>query len=153
MTVRAGRGARTRVSVPKTQLMLWAREWALGPSDARGASPYVSHVASGTGQEEAGTAGGTQETCESAATGRPNPEGNTMSNITLKTAVRVNGWANTAVSAIQKRYEAKDRGQTAFEYLGIILVVVAIIGAIMATGIGGAISNRISSMVTAITAG
>lgn len=76
-----------------------------------------------------------------------------MSNITLKTAVRVNGWANTTVSAIQKRYEAKDRGQTAFEYLGIILVVVAIIGAIMATGIGGAISNRISSMVTAITAG
>ncbi|MFJ2792895.1 MULTISPECIES: hypothetical protein [unclassified Streptomyces] len=76
-----------------------------------------------------------------------------MSDITLKTAVRVNGWANTAVSAIQKRYEAKDRGQTAFEYLGIILVVVAIIGAIMATGIGGAISNRISSMVTAITAG
>ncbi|MFJ2876866.1 MULTISPECIES: hypothetical protein [unclassified Streptomyces] len=76
-----------------------------------------------------------------------------MPNITLKTAVRVNGWANTAVSAIQKRYEAKDRGQTAFEYLGIILVVVAIIGAIMATGIGGAISNRISSMVTAITAG
>lgn len=76
-----------------------------------------------------------------------------MSNITLKTAVRVNGWANTAVSAIQKRYEAKDRGQTAFEYLGIILVVVAIIGAIMATGIGGSISNRISQMVTDITAG
>ncbi|WP_385622309.1 hypothetical protein PXH67_27835 [Streptomyces sp. P8-A8] len=76
-----------------------------------------------------------------------------MSNITLKTAVRVNGWANTAVSAIQKRYEAKDRGQTAFEYLGIILVVVAIIGAIMATGIGTSISNRISSMVTQITTG
>ena len=60
-----------------------------------------------------------------------------MSNITLKTAVRVNGWANTAVRCIQKRYENKDRGQTAFEYLGIILVVVAIIGAIVATGIGG----------------
>ncbi|WP_406383602.1 hypothetical protein [Streptomyces sp. NBC_01618] len=76
-----------------------------------------------------------------------------MSKITLKTAVRVNGWANTAVSAIQKRYEAKDRGQTAFEYLGIILVVVAIIGAIMATGIGSAISGRISDMVDQITAG
>ena len=76
-----------------------------------------------------------------------------MSDITLKTAVRINGWANTTVSAIQKRYEAKDRGQTAFEYLGIILVVVAIIGAIMATGIGGAISSRISGLVDSITAG
>ncbi|MDW4913547.1 MULTISPECIES: hypothetical protein [Streptomyces] len=74
-----------------------------------------------------------------------------MSDITLKTAVRVNGWANTAVSAIQKRYAAKDRGQTAFEYLGIILVVVAIIGAIVATGIGGAISERIKGLVNAIT--
>ncbi|WP_073215384.1 hypothetical protein [Streptomyces sp. NBRC 110465] len=76
-----------------------------------------------------------------------------MSDITLKTAVRVNGWANTAVSALRKRYAAKDRGQTAFEYLGIILVVVAIIGAIVATGIGGAISERISTLVDQITAG
>ena len=55
-----------------------------------------------------------------------------MSNITLKTAIRVNGWANTTINAIQKRYETKDRGQTAFEYLGIILVVVAIIGGMVA---------------------
>jgi hypothetical protein len=73
----------------------------------------------------------------------------------LKATVRVNGWANTAVSALRCRYTngTRDRGQTAFEYLGIILVVVAIIGAIMATGIGGAISARISSLVTAITSG
>jgi len=76
-----------------------------------------------------------------------------MSNITLKTAVRVNGWANTAISAIQKRYEAKDRGQTAFEYLGIILVVVAIIGGMVASGIGGAITTRITGLVNSITAG
>ncbi|MFJ1592997.1 Flp family type IVb pilin [Kitasatospora albolonga] len=76
-----------------------------------------------------------------------------MSNFTLKTGVRVNGWADTAVSAVRKRYAAKDRGQTAFEYLGIILVVVAIIGAIMATGIGGAISDRIDKLVDQITAG
>ncbi|BAG19351.1 MULTISPECIES: Flp family type IVb pilin [Streptomyces] len=74
-----------------------------------------------------------------------------MSDITLKTAVHVNGWANTAVSSIQKRYAAKDRGQTAFEYLGIILVVVAIIGAIAASGIGGNISSRIDGLVTSIT--
>nr|WTB33305.1 hypothetical protein OG781_30925 [Streptomyces sp. NBC_00830] len=73
-----------------------------------------------------------------------------MSNITLKTAVRVNGWANTAVRSIQKRYEAKDRGQTAFEYLGIVLVVVAIIGGIFATGIGGAISTKIEGLVNTI---
>ncbi|GAA1308973.1 hypothetical protein OHU11_16955 [Streptomyces sp. NBC_00257] len=73
-----------------------------------------------------------------------------MSDITLKTAVRVQGWANTTVSAIQKRYEAKDRGQTAFEYLGIILVVVAIIGAIVATGIGSAISEKIKGLVGTI---
>ncbi|MFJ6431144.1 hypothetical protein [Streptomyces sp. NPDC091416] len=76
-----------------------------------------------------------------------------MSNITLKTAVRVNGWANTAISKIQKRYETSDRGQTAFEYLGIILVVVAIIGGMVASGIGGAITTRITGLVDSITAG
>lgn len=76
-----------------------------------------------------------------------------MSNITLKTAIRVNGWANTTVSAIQKRYETKDRGQTAFEYLGIILVVVAIIGGMVASGIGGAITTRITTLVNQIKAG
>ncbi|MFF8915416.1 hypothetical protein ACF08M_19360 [Streptomyces sp. NPDC015032] len=73
-----------------------------------------------------------------------------MSDITLKTAVRINGWANTAVSRMQKRYENMDRGQTAFEYLGIILVVVAIIGAIVATGIGSAISEKIKGLVGTI---
>ncbi|WP_327172298.1 hypothetical protein OG471_26820 [Streptomyces sp. NBC_01336] len=76
-----------------------------------------------------------------------------MSNITLKTAARVNGWANTVVSKIQKRYESSDRGQTAFEYLGIILVVVAIIGGMVAAGIGGAITDRITDLVDTITAG
>ncbi|MGW2281710.1 hypothetical protein [Streptomyces sp. NPDC001770] len=76
-----------------------------------------------------------------------------MSNISLKSAIRVNGWANTAVSVIQKRYAARDRGQTAFEYLGIILVVVAIIGAILGTGIGGEISKRISQLVQNIVSG
>jgi hypothetical protein len=76
-----------------------------------------------------------------------------MSNITLKTAIRVNGWANTTINAIQKRYETKDRGQTAFEYLGIILVVVAIIGGMVASGIGSAITTRITTLVNQIKAG
>ncbi|MYT25046.1 hypothetical protein GTW69_33055 [Streptomyces sp. SID7760] len=48
---------------------------------------------------------------------------------------------------------SRDRGQTAFEYLGIILVVVVIIGAIVGTGIGQSITNRIATAVTAVTAG
>ncbi|MFJ7155529.1 hypothetical protein ACIQUQ_11375 [Streptomyces sp. NPDC101118] len=77
-----------------------------------------------------------------------------MSNNTmLKATVRVNGWADTAVARIQKRYAAKDRGQTAFEYLGIILVVVALIAGIVASGIGGAITARITGLVGSITAG
>ncbi|MGW2840531.1 hypothetical protein ACWCWD_22405 [Streptomyces sp. NPDC001493] len=76
-----------------------------------------------------------------------------MSNASLKSTIRVNGWASTAVSVIRKRYAAKDRGQTAFEYLGIILVVVAIIGAILGTGIGGDISERITQLVQNIVSG
>ncbi|MEU0626846.1 MULTISPECIES: hypothetical protein [unclassified Streptomyces] len=75
-----------------------------------------------------------------------------MSDITLKTAVRVQGWANTAVSRIQKRYQNMDRGQTAFEYLGIILVIIALIGAITASGIGKTIATRIDKLVGEIKA-
>ncbi|MFE7773982.1 hypothetical protein ACFU5O_08785 [Streptomyces sp. NPDC057445] len=78
---------------------------------------------------------------------------NTMLKAAVNTQVRVNGWANTAVTRIQKRYETKDRGQTAFEYLGIILVVVAIIGGIAASGIGTAIKGRIEGLVNSIKAG
>ncbi|MFE2945017.1 hypothetical protein ACFXKG_39205 [Streptomyces sp. NPDC059255] len=78
---------------------------------------------------------------------------NMMLKAAVDTKIRVNGWANTAVSKIQKRYEAGDRGQTAFEYLGIILVVVAIIGGMVASGIGSAITTRITELVGTITAG
>ncbi|MFD7555552.1 hypothetical protein ACFV9E_13590 [Streptomyces sp. NPDC059835] len=60
------------------------------------------------------------------------------------------------LARMRKRYAgaaAKDRGQTAFEYLGIILVVVVIIGAIVGTGIGQDITNKIKSQVASITAG
>jgi tetratricopeptide (TPR) repeat protein len=64
--------------------------------------------------------------------------------------------ATTIVARMRKRYEGKgatDRGQTAFEYLGIILVVVVIIGAIIGTGIGQAITTKITAAVASITAG
>nr|WSW61603.1 hypothetical protein OG513_25165 [Streptomyces sp. NBC_00998] len=61
-----------------------------------------------------------------------------------------------ALARMRKRYEGKganDRGQTAFEYLGIILVVVVIIGAIVGTGIGQTITAKITTQIGAITAG
>ncbi|MFF4846715.1 hypothetical protein [Streptomyces sp. NPDC001194] len=60
------------------------------------------------------------------------------------------------LARMRHRYGTKanrDRGQTAFEYLGIILVVVVIIGAIVGTGIGQSITNKIKDQITAITAG
>jgi hypothetical protein len=76
----------------------------------------------------------------------------TLLKATVEARLRVNGWAQTAASRIRKRYEGLDRGQTAFEYLGIILVVVVIIGAITASGIGSAISNKIAQAVENIKA-
>ncbi|GHI87703.1 hypothetical protein ACWGF3_33675 [Streptomyces xanthophaeus] len=60
------------------------------------------------------------------------------------------------LARMRNRYgskNAQDRGQTAFEYLGIILVVVVIIGAIIGTGIGQAITTKITAAVASITAG
>ncbi|WP_226598880.1 hypothetical protein [Streptomyces violascens] len=80
----------------------------------------------------------------------------------LKTAVaaqvRVSGWRDTAIARVRRRYasanaDGRDRGQTSFEYLGIILVVVAIIGGIMATGIGSEITTKIKEQINKIKAG
>ncbi|OEJ33499.1 hypothetical protein [Streptomyces subrutilus] len=60
------------------------------------------------------------------------------------------------LARMRKRYAGRgagDRGQTAFEYLGIILVVVVIIGAMVGTGIGQAITTKITAAVASITAG
>ncbi|RKT06605.1 hypothetical protein BX286_4649 [Streptomyces sp. 3211.6] len=62
----------------------------------------------------------------------------------------------STLARLRMRYETRpgrDRGQTAFEYLGIILVVVVIIGAIVGTGIGQAITTKITGAVASITAG
>ncbi|WP_405921795.1 hypothetical protein [Streptomyces sp. NBC_00122] len=60
------------------------------------------------------------------------------------------------LARMRKRYAGtgtRDRGQTAFEYLGIILVVVVIIGAMVGTGIGTAIVGRITTAIANLTAG
>jgi Flp pilus assembly pilin Flp len=76
-----------------------------------------------------------------------------MSDVMLKAAVaakvRVSGWKNTTVEAMQRR--AADKGQTAVEYLGIIAVVVAIVLAITGTDIGQAILDKIKAKITEIT--
>ena len=76
-----------------------------------------------------------------------------MSDLLLKKAVaakvRVNGWKNTTVEAMQRR--AADKGQTAVEYLGIIAVVVAIVLAITGTDIGTAILDKIKAKINEIT--
>ncbi|MEV6956592.1 hypothetical protein [Streptomyces sp. NPDC051183] len=72
---------------------------------------------------------------------------NTLLKAIVNAKIRTSGW----VRGLQSR--DRDRGQTAFEYLGIILVVVVIIGAIVGTGIGTAITDRIGAAVQAVTAG
>ncbi|KPI13510.1 hypothetical protein OV450_2840 [Actinobacteria bacterium OV450] len=57
------------------------------------------------------------------------------------------------LARMRNRRTTPDRGQTAFEYLGIILVVVVIIGAIVGTGIGQTITAKITTQIGAITAG
>ncbi|MFE9855677.1 hypothetical protein [Streptomyces sp. NPDC005780] len=46
-----------------------------------------------------------------------------------------------------------DRGATAFEYLGTILVVVALIGGMAAAGVGGQITDRIQCLVSSLGGG
>ncbi|WP_407705311.1 Flp family type IVb pilin [Streptomyces tanashiensis] len=48
---------------------------------------------------------------------------------------------------------AGDRGQTAVEYLGIIVVVVAIVIAITGTDIGSSIKDAIAQKITELTGG
>ncbi|MCX5073645.1 hypothetical protein OHA84_22840 [Streptomyces sp. NBC_00513] len=76
-----------------------------------------------------------------------------MLKATVQTSIRLRGWTDTAMTSIRKRYTTTDRGQTAFEYLGIILVVVVIIGAMVGTGIGTAIVGRITTAIASLTAG
>ncbi|KOT44168.1 hypothetical protein ADK41_04685 [Streptomyces caelestis] len=75
-----------------------------------------------------------------------------MSDLMTKTAVatkvRVNGWKNTTVEALQRRNA--DKGQTAVEYLGIIAVVVLIVLAITGTSIGQTILGKINEQIAKV---
>jgi Flp pilus assembly pilin Flp len=54
-----------------------------------------------------------------------------------------------AAEALVQRRE--DRGQTAAEYVGIIVVIAAIITAIVGLGLPGIISGALSGAITSIT--
>ncbi|WP_326588299.1 hypothetical protein [Streptomyces sp. NBC_01294] len=78
---------------------------------------------------------------------------NTLLKAAVEARIRVNGWADTATTRLRRRHAGNDRGQTAFEYLGIILVVIVIIGAMIGTGIGTLIVDKIKAQVGLIKAG
>ncbi|MFF7179482.1 Flp family type IVb pilin [Streptomyces sp. NPDC008121] len=71
-----------------------------------------------------------------------------MSDVMLKAVTR----AKVHMTA-WTREASKDRGQTAVEYLGIIVVVVAIVIAISGTSIGQDIKNAISTKIASLTGG
>jgi len=75
-----------------------------------------------------------------------------MSKLMLKASVNARVWANTAVERMKMRAD-RDRGQSAVEYLGIIVVVVAIILVIMTTNLGSAIAGALTTQVGKITGG
>ncbi|MET7714758.1 Flp family type IVb pilin [Streptomyces sp. NPDC005407] len=79
--------------------------------------------------------------------------GNVMLKSAINTKVYVGSWANTAVTRVKERQQAKDRGQTAVEYLGIIVVVVAIVVAVSGTTIGQSIAGAIGTKITELTGG
>ncbi|MEU1212630.1 hypothetical protein ACFYSH_03535 [Streptomyces sp. NPDC005791] len=75
-----------------------------------------------------------------------------MSKLMLKASVNARVWANTAVERMKMRAD-RDRGQSAVEYLGIIVVVVAIIGVLMTTNLGTTIAAALTAQINKVTGG
>jgi Flp pilus assembly pilin Flp len=71
-----------------------------------------------------------------------------MSDISLEAYVRL----NTFVSGLLERAR-ENRGQTAAEYMGVLLVVSVIIAAVAATDIGHDITHKLSDLVRDISGG
>ncbi|MGQ4490408.1 hypothetical protein ACN6LM_001021 [Streptomyces sp. SAS_281] len=74
-----------------------------------------------------------------------------MKDIALRAAVRtqtyVNHWANTAVDRMKRR---KDAGQGAIEYVGITILVVAIVVALLNTDLGATIGNKFTAKINSV---
>lgn len=76
----------------------------------------------------------------------------TMNEKSLELAVVTQVAVTDLMERMRDRLEDEE-GQTSAEYLGIILVVVAIIGGIAASGIGGKITTAIGNAIDSIKAG
>ncbi|MGQ4357348.1 hypothetical protein [Streptomyces drozdowiczii] len=74
-----------------------------------------------------------------------------MKNIALKAAVStqtyVTHWANTTVAHMKRR---KDSGQGAIEYVGITILVVAIVVALLNTNLGATIGNKFTEKINSV---
>jgi hypothetical protein len=71
----------------------------------------------------------------------------------LITTARVNCSLAFETAARHARRLRQDAGQTAAEYMGVLLVVSVIIAAVSTTGIGTDIKNKMSDMVNFIATG
>ncbi|MYW07072.1 hypothetical protein GT034_01640 [Streptomyces sp. SID2563] len=74
-----------------------------------------------------------------------------MKDIALRAAVQtqtyVNHWAHTTVDRMTRR---KDRGQGAIEYVGITILVVAIVIALIRTKMGATIANKFTAKINSV---
>lgn len=70
--------------------------------------------------------------------------------MTARTQIAAAEWAGRRAEAAKARREA---GQTSFEYLGIAIVIAAVIGVMATTDIGDAIKEKVLDAVDKIFAG
>lgn len=70
--------------------------------------------------------------------------------LTTRTQIAATAWAARRAESMKAKREA---GQTSFEYLGIAIVIAAIIGVLATTDIGTAIKEKIVSAIDKIFAG
>ncbi|THA65287.1 hypothetical protein E6P78_18560 [Streptomyces sp. A0958] len=74
-----------------------------------------------------------------------------MKDIALKAAVstqtHVHHWVNTTVDHMKRR---RDRGQGAIEYVGITILVVAIVIALLRTSMGVTIANKFTKKINSV---
>ncbi|MFE5858072.1 hypothetical protein ACFQ61_33260 [Streptomyces sp. NPDC056500] len=82
------------------------------------------------------------------------PEGNTMQNVTLKAAVKARLFISARTAAVTEAMrKRRDAGQDSVEYVGVIVLVAAIIAALVGSGVAGDIANGLKSQVSKILGG
>ena len=70
--------------------------------------------------------------------------------LAARTQITVTEWIERRAEAMRAR---RDAGQTSFEYLGIAIVIAAIIGVLATTDIGDAVKGKILEAIDKIFAG